>query len=143
MSNGTINGIEYDDIYYISHHYIDNIKYIPHIPKSCIYCGDYDLIGDIVQVKVGLTKNNLKFQNSLLCVNCETLMVVGHNTKRYFMINPLFGNKVILRQSMFKPVDNSFRMFEFSSFVSDCEIFEESVELTNSALFEYVGFGRI
>jgi len=143
MNDEMINGIEYDDIERISHHYIARINYIAHIPKCCMYCGNFDLINNVVSIKIGLTKNKLKSQYSLLCFNCETLMVITHDEEYHILIKPILGNKIFLRQHTLQPVNDSLRTIEFSSGIPTWGFFEYGVKLIHSVLFDFLIHGAI
>ncbi len=144
MNDGIISGIEYDNIECISHHYIATITYIPHIPKCCIYCGYSDLIDNVVSIKIGLRKNKLKSQYSLLCFNCETLMVITHDEPVFIMIKPILGNKILLRSHCLEPVNHHpLRKIEFSSQLLSSGFWEYGIELTHGVLFEFLIHGVV
>ena len=80
-------------------YFVTRMEYIPHTPSSCMGCGRDDLVSDVVIAKTGLSQNNTSDKKTLLCLACETLMIITDEPKRYVELKTTTGNKVTLRHS--------------------------------------------
>ncbi len=79
-------------------YFVNNIAYVKEEPESCINCGRNDLVKNHVIAKTGKTSETATSKDSILCLACETLMVVADERKlalRLQLANP--EDKVTLR----------------------------------------------
>ncbi len=136
MNNGTIGNIEYN-FKQTPYYYICRIKTIPHIPKVCPFCGSSDIMDDIVHVKTGLTKNNLKSQYSFLCFPCETLMVVTDKMP-FIIIKPTLENKLVVRNlQLIQVYNDEFLKTDYIKPTLTFNVNIDAIELTKGVLFEF------
>lgn len=80
-------------------YFVNRVEYIPHIPSSCMGCGRDNLISDAVIAQTGLTSDNLTDKETVLCLACETLMVITDEQKKALGLKATTGNKVTLRSN--------------------------------------------
>ena len=80
-------------------YFVTRMEYIPHTPSSCMGCGRDDLVSDVVIAQTGPTENNISDKNTLLCLACETLMIITDEQKKFVALKATIGNKVTLRSS--------------------------------------------
>jgi len=58
------------------HYYVSRIDYCPHPPKACMNCGRTGIVRHVVIAQTGPTPENVSPKDNLLCLACETLMVI-------------------------------------------------------------------
>ena len=66
-------------------------------PSRCITCGKSDLKDDAVLATTGPSEKYADYVPSVLCLNCETLMVITMNPGAVVGINHSVGNQVTVR----------------------------------------------
>jgi len=81
------------------HYYINKIKHISYKPSSCIRCGKTDLKEDAVLATIGPSEKNADYVSSVLCLDCETLMIITTQPGAVVGIHHSIGNQVTVRGS--------------------------------------------
>jgi hypothetical protein len=79
------------------HYYVHKIKHLSNKPSACINCGKSDLNLDAVLSTTGPSEKNADYVPSVLCLSCETLMIVTSNPGAVVGINPSAGNQATVR----------------------------------------------
>lgn len=105
-----------DDFENTKHYYLYYIDCIPHIPKVCPNCSSDNLINDVVRVKTGSKKNKTESRHCFLCWDCEVLWIVTRKKTHFIIIEPILGNKLILR--IFQLIQVSNAEFSKTDFVN-------------------------
>jgi hypothetical protein len=78
-------------------YYVARIEFTSPQPTSCITCGRDDLKSNVVITKAGSNEQNISNKNNILCLACETLMVITDEPQIMLTIMNVEGNKVIIR----------------------------------------------
>jgi len=65
----------------VVHYYVKTLEYTPDEYDSCLKCGEKNLVRNKVIANIGTTKQNLSPKESILCPNCETLMIITDEEK--------------------------------------------------------------
>ena len=81
------------------HYYVNKIKHVSYRPPTCINCGRSDLKDDAVLATTGPSEKNADYVPSVLCLSCETLMVITTQPGAVIGINHTVGNQVTVRGS--------------------------------------------
>ena len=81
------------------HFYVNNIKPVAHRPSTCVNCGKEELKEDAVLATTGPSQKNADYVQSILCLSCETLMVITVKPGAVIGINHSVGNQVTVRGS--------------------------------------------
>ncbi len=81
------------------HYYVNKIKHISHRLSQCVNCGKSDLKDDAVLATTGPSEKYADYVPSILCLSCETLMVITTNPGKVVGINHSVGNQVTVRGS--------------------------------------------
>ena len=81
------------------HFYINKIKHIPQRPTTCIDCGGLDLKDDAVLATMGPSQRDADYVPSVLCLSCETLMIITSNPGAVIGVNHSAGNQATMRNS--------------------------------------------
>ena len=81
----------------MAHFYINKIKHIPQRPTTCIDCGGLDLKDDAVLATMGPSQRDADYVPSVLCLSCETLMIITLNPGAVIGVNHSAGNQATLR----------------------------------------------
>ena len=81
----------------MTHYYVNKIKHVSHRPSSCIACGKSDLKVDAVLATTGDSEKNADYVPSILCLLCETLMIISSHPGSVVGINHSVGNQVTVR----------------------------------------------
>ena len=81
----------------MTHYYINKIKHVSHRPSSCVACGQSDLKDDAVLTTTGDSEKNADYVPSILCLLCETLMIISSHPGAVVGINHSVGNQVTVR----------------------------------------------
>ena len=81
------------------HYYINKVKHIAQRPASCISCGKTDLKDDAVLATTGTSEKYADYVPSVLCLSCETLMIITSNPGPVIGINHSVGNQVTVRNN--------------------------------------------
>ena len=79
------------------HFYINKIKHIPQRPITCIDCGGLNLKDDAVLATMGPSQRNADYVPSVLCLSCETLMIITLNPGAVIGVNHSAGNQATMR----------------------------------------------
>ena len=83
----------------LAHYYVDKIKHLSDKPSTCIDCGKSDLKFDAVLSTTGPSQKNADYVPSILCLSCETLMVITSKPGAVIGINHSVGNQVTIRNA--------------------------------------------
>ena len=81
------------------HYFVNQIKRVSHKPTRCINCGKTEIKEDAVLATTGPSEKNADYVPSVLCLACETLMVVTLNPGKIIGIHHSSGNQVTMRNS--------------------------------------------
>jgi len=81
------------------HYYVNKIKHVPDRPSTCLDCGKSDLKEDAVLATTGPSEKNADYVLSVLCLSCETLMIVTTQPGAVIGIHHSAGNQVTVRGS--------------------------------------------
>ena len=81
------------------HYFVNKIKNIANKPSKCIECGQLNLKEDAVLATTGPSEKNADYVPSILCLSCETLMVITSNPGTVIGIHHSVGNQVSIRGS--------------------------------------------
>jgi len=81
------------------HFYVNKIKPIPQKPTTCIDCGGSDLKDDAVLATMGPSQRDADYVPSVLCLSCETLMIITSNPGAVIGVNHSAGNQATMRNS--------------------------------------------
>ena len=81
----------------MAHFYINKIKHIPQRPTACIDCGGLDLKDDAVLATMGPSQRDADYVPSVLCLSCETLMIITLNPGAVIGVNHSAGNQATMR----------------------------------------------
>ena len=79
------------------HFYVNRIKHIPQKPTTCIDCGGLNLKDDAVLATMGPSQRNADYVPSVLCLSCETLMIITLNPGAVIGVNHSAGNQATMR----------------------------------------------
>ena len=79
------------------HFYVNKIKHIPQKPSTCIDCGGVELKEDAVLATMGPSQKDADYIPSVLCLSCETLMVITTNPGAVIGVNHSAGNQATVR----------------------------------------------
>ena len=79
------------------HFYINKIKHIPQRLTACIDCGGLELKDDAVLATMGPSQRDADYVPSVLCLSCETLMIITSNPGAAIGVNHSAGNQVTMR----------------------------------------------
>ena len=79
------------------HFYVNRIKHIPQKPTTCIDCGGLNLKDDAVLATMGPSQRNADYVPSVLCLSCETLMIITSNPGAVIGVNHSAGNQATMR----------------------------------------------
>jgi len=83
----------------MAHYYVNKIKHVPYRPSTCLDCGKSDLKEDAVLATTGPSEKNADYVLSVLCLSCETLMIVTTQPGAVIGIHHSAGNQVTVRGS--------------------------------------------
>ncbi len=81
------------------HYFINKIKRISNRPSNCVNCNGLDLKPDAVLATIGPSEKNADYVFSVLCLSCETLMIVTTHSELVVGIHHTVGNQVTMRNS--------------------------------------------
>lgn len=79
------------------HYYIKKIKRLSHKPSTCIDCNSQNIIQDAVLASTGPTQENTDYTPSVLCMACETLMIITTKPGVGLGLQASVGNEVSMR----------------------------------------------
>jgi len=83
----------------MAHYYVNKIKHVPDRPSTCLDCGKSDLKEDAVLATTGPSEKNADYVLSVLCLSCETLMIVTTQPGAVIGIHHSAGNQATVRGS--------------------------------------------
>lgn len=81
------------------HYFVNKIKRIGFKPSKCTECGNSTLKNDAVLATTGPSEKNADYVPSILCLSCETLMVITSKPGEVIGIHHSAGNQVTVRGS--------------------------------------------
>ena len=81
------------------HYFVNKIKHVSQKPSTCTNCGKQDLKEDAVLATTGPSEKNADYVLSVLCLSCETLMIVTVQPGDVIGIHHSAGNQVTVRGS--------------------------------------------
>jgi len=81
------------------HYYINKIKRVAHKPSKCVNCDGSDIKDDAVLATIGPSEANADYVPSILCLSCETLMIITTQLELVVGIHHSVGNQVTMRNS--------------------------------------------
>lgn len=82
----------------MTHYFVGKIRNISQKPSACMNCGKLDLKEDAVLATMGPSEKNSDYVPSVLCLSCETLMIVTTNPGATIGIHHSAGNQVTVRE---------------------------------------------
>ena len=80
-------------------YYVGKIKQVPQRPSTCVTCGKLDLKEDAVLATTGPSEKDADYVLSVLCLSCETLMIVTTHPGAVIGIHHSAGNQATIRGS--------------------------------------------
>ena len=83
----------------MTHYYVNKIKNVSKRPSKCSNCGRSDLKDDAVLTTTGASEKNADYVPSILCLSCETLMIITAQPGAVIGIQHSVGNQVTVRRS--------------------------------------------
>ena len=69
------------------------------MPSTCVNCGKFDLKEDAVLATTGPSEKMADYVKSILCLSCETLMIVTTQPGAVIGIHHSTGNQCTVRGS--------------------------------------------
>ncbi len=72
---------------------------MPRRPSTCVTCGKLDLKEDAVLATTGPSEKDADYVLSVLCLSCETLMIVTTQPGAVIGIHHSAGNQATIRGS--------------------------------------------
>jgi len=69
------------------------------MPLKCVNCQGVDMKNDAVLATIGPSELNADYVPSVLCLSCETLMVITTHSELVVGIHHTVGNQVSMRGS--------------------------------------------
>ncbi len=81
------------------HYYVNKIKHLSQRPSTCMDCGKSDLKEDAVLATTGPSEKNADYVLSVLCLSCETLMIITTQPGAVIGIHHSAGNQATVRGS--------------------------------------------
>jgi hypothetical protein len=79
------------------HYFVGKIKHISQKPSLCVSCSKSDLKENAVLATMGPSERDADYVPSILCLSCETLMIVTTNPGAVVGVNHSTGNQVTVR----------------------------------------------
>lgn len=79
------------------HYYIKKIKRLSFKPNTCVNCNSQNIIEDAVLASTGPTQENTDYTPSVLCLSCETLMIITAEPGVGLGLQASIGNEVTMR----------------------------------------------
>ena len=80
-------------------YFINKIKRISDRPSKCVNCNALNLKDDAVLATIGPSEANADYVPSVLCLSCETLMIITTHSELVVGIHHTVGNQVTMRNS--------------------------------------------
>jgi hypothetical protein len=79
------------------HYYVKKIKRLSHKPSACMECNSQNIILDAVLASTGPTQENTDYTPSVLCLACETLMIIIDEPRAGLGLQASIGNEMSMR----------------------------------------------
>lgn len=79
------------------HYYVKKIKRLSQKPSVCIDCNSQNIVDDAVLASTGPTQENTDYIPSVLCLACETLMIVTMEPGAGLGLQASIGNELSMR----------------------------------------------
>ena len=79
------------------HYYIKKIKRLSHKPNTCMNCNSQNMVEDAVLASTGPTQENTDYTPSVLCLACETLMIITIEPGTGLGLQASIGNELTMR----------------------------------------------
>ena len=79
------------------HYYIKKIIRVSLKPNSCTNCNSQNILQDAVLASTGPTQEYASYAPSILCLACETLMIITTEPGAGLGIQASVGNEVSMR----------------------------------------------
>ena len=80
-------------------YFINKIKRVSSRPSKCVNCNGFDIKDDAVLATIGPSEANADYVSSILCLSCETLMIITTHSELVVGIHHSVGNQVTMRNS--------------------------------------------
>lgn len=80
------------------HYYIKKIKRLSYKPSTCVDCNSQNIIEDAVLASTGPSQENTNYTPSILCITCETLMIITTEPGAGLGLQASTGNEVSMRK---------------------------------------------
>jgi len=78
-------------------YYVKKIKRLSHKPDTCMNCNSHNMIVDAVLASTGPTQENTDYKPSVLCLECETLMIITEESGGGLGLQASVGNELTMR----------------------------------------------
>ena len=78
---------------------ISKITRVSDRPSKCVNCNALNLKDDAVLATIGPSEANADYVPSVLCLSCETLMIITTHSELVVGIHHSVGNQVTMRNS--------------------------------------------
>ena len=82
----------------MTHYFVSKIRHVQTRPVSCVNCRQPTLKDDAVLATTGISEKHADYVPSVLCLTCETLMIITANPGPVVGINHSVGNQVTVRE---------------------------------------------
>ena len=79
------------------HYFIKKIKRVSEKPHACTNCNSENIVEDAVLSSTGPTQENTDYTPSILCMDCETLMIITTQPGTGLGLQASIGNEVSMR----------------------------------------------
>ena len=80
-------------------YFINKIKRVSSKPFKCVNCNGLKIKDDAVLATIGPSETNADYVPSVLCLSCETLMIITTHSELIVGIHHSVGNQVSMRGS--------------------------------------------
>lgn len=80
-------------------YFINKIKRVSSKPSKCVNCNGLKIKDDAVLATIGPSEANADYVPSVLCLSCETLMIITTHSELVVGIHHSVGNQVSMRGS--------------------------------------------
>lgn len=80
------------------HYFVSRIKHVTQRPPACVNCGRAELKDDAVLATTGPSQKNADYVPSVLCLICETLMIITERPGAIIGIQHSVGNQATVRE---------------------------------------------
>ena len=79
------------------HYYVKKIKRLSEKPSTCIDCNSKNIVNDAILASTGPTQENTDYAPSVLCLSCETLMIIAKEPGAGLGLQASVGNEMSMR----------------------------------------------